>query len=306
MAGRANPDPGPGIEPAGVFGISLLVDLVALGLALMAPVVVAALWRRDVIQPGSLARRGLRDLSPWPWWFWLLCWFTVLAGSAVGTGIAMNIAAATHEDLPELTRNAYLTVGSAVAGIATAMLLVLVLQERMHNRQRAGVDVRDWSRDLWPGLLGFLLIMPVVQATSVIATQVYRVVTGQEAEPLAHDTLQALSTDPANPAVWVLVGGAVLAAPVLEEIAFRVFLQSAALRLIGRAWPAIIFTSILFTLAHVNMGVAHGHWHALAALFVLSIGLGIAYEWTRRPMVPIVMHMVFNAFNVLIVVAGGY
>ncbi len=45
----------------------------------------------------------------------------------------------------------------------------------------------------------------------------------------------------------------------------------------------------------MHVGVAR--WHALAALLVLSIGLGWVYEKTGRLTAAISMHVLFNAAN---------
>ena len=56
---------------------------------------------------------------------------------------------------------------------------------------------------------------------------------------------------------------------------------------------AITLTSVAFVLMHMTVASPH----ALAPLFVLSLGLGWAYERTGRLAAPIVMHMVFNLAN---------
>src|SRR6185369_4082201 len=97
---------------------------------------------------------------------------------------------------------------------------------------------------------------------------------------------------------WVLVGTAVLGAPFVEELMFRVFLQSALLRLLGRTWPSILVTSALFALVHLGGGVRPSEAYALAPLFILSVAMGVVYERTRSALAPITMHMAFNALNV--------
>jgi len=90
--------------------------------------------------------------------------------------------------------------------------------------------------------------------------------------------------------------------PVLEELVFRVFLQSLLLRVTRRPWVAIVLTSVLFTLVHLGGGVPLESAHALAPLFVLSVAMGVAYERTRSVWAPVVMHAGFNGLNVLIAV----
>ena len=61
---------------------------------------------------------------------------------------------------------------------------------------------------------------------------------------------------------------------------------------LGR-WPAIIGTSAIFALMHTFIVP----WHALPALFVLSLGFGWVYEKTGRLAAAVTMHALFNAVN---------
>jgi membrane protease YdiL (CAAX protease family) len=131
-------------------------------------------------------------------------------------------------------------------------------------------------------------------------------VLGREPEQIAHDTLKALVENPGAPAAWMLGGSAVVLAPLSEELVFRVFLQSMLLRLLGSAWGAIFLASAVFAAVHMGQGVPRESAHALAPLFVLSVGMGVSYERSRSLWAPVVMHMGFNAANVaLAVVMAG-
>jgi len=92
--------------------------------------------------------------------------------------------------------------------------------------------------------------------------------------------------------------------PIIEEILYRGYLQSALLRYTKSPWTAVLLTSLAFTAAHVNwtdyeQGVPY---YALAPLFMLSVTMGIAFERTRHIGVPMIMHAAFNAMSVAIVV----
>jgi membrane protease YdiL (CAAX protease family) len=273
-------------------------------LILLSPIVLLLLWRKDVIRPGSLRRRGLRNVRAWPWWFWLLCGFVLLLAMAIGMGLGEEVARAVLADPTQVTRQAFMTVGGAVIGLIAGWLLVARVRERTPDPRAAGLSWRLDVRSVALGLLAFALVMPILQATSLLATFLFRAVMQRDPDTLAHDTLRAIHEDPANPAVWVVIAGAVIAVPIIEEIAFRVFLQSALLGLLRRAWLAILLTSAIFAVIHLGGGVPKDQWHAVIPLFILSIALGLSYEWTRRPIVPIVLHMAFNGFNVMLVSMG--
>ena len=58
----------------------------------------------------------------------------------------------------------------------------------------------------------------------------------------------------------------------------------------------MLIVSAFFAVMHIG----NSEPHAVAALFVLSLGFGWAYERTGRLTAPIVMHMGFNAGNLAI------
>lgn len=84
-----------------------------------------------------------------------------------------------------------------------------------------------------------------------------------------------------------IIFSAVVVAPVVEEIFFRGIIYGAAKRY-GGLPAAMIFSAALFAFIH-------GSVPALGGLFVLALGLAIAYEFTGSILAPIVMHATFNA-----------
>jgi membrane protease YdiL (CAAX protease family) len=101
--------------------------------------------------------------------------------------------------------------------------------------------------------------------------------------------------------VAILAGGAILIAPVVEEMAFRGLLQSVALRWVGieHRWAAIFIAAALF--APVHLGSVP--WYVLPGLFTLAVILGYLYERTASLLAPITLHLGFNALNVAFVLA---
>lgn len=83
---------------------------------------------------------------------------------------------------------------------------------------------------------------------------------------------------------------AVIIAPLTEEVIFRGFLYGVVKRFTDR-WFSTFFTALFFAAVHQHVG-------GLFPLFVLAIGLAIAYEATGCLLVPIFMHAIFNGFNI--------
>jgi membrane protease YdiL (CAAX protease family) len=255
-----------------------------------------ALWKADVIRPGSFRRRGLRDTGPSPWWAWGIGAVTTFLFGNLGASLAhAAVSSRPHTDL-ELT--AALIFGSGIAGTIAA-LWVLAQVSRRHPREW----VRGLGGSIRRGLVGLLAAYPIVTMVSILVVLVILAFGGELPDQLAHDTLKQLAENRDSPMAWATVVGVVLLAPVVEELTFRVFFQTMLLRAIGSAWLAVLVTSLIFALVHLGSGVSVEDAHALVPLFVLSLGLGIAYERTGRAAVPIVMHMGFNALNIIMAAA---
>jgi membrane protease YdiL (CAAX protease family) len=276
--------------------ISILLIAAAIGILI-------ALWAADVIRPGSFRRRGRRIVTSWPWPVWLTGGFLTFVAGALAASIASAILHfRPHDDLTRLAAVQF-AVG-VVTSIVGCLLLTRGLPAMLgpHTPPPMGTQPRISSRALGIGVLALLFTLPVVHTISVIAVVVSTAIKGSPPEIIAHDTLRAMVDNPQNPAVWALVASAVLLAPISEEVLFRGFLQSFFLRVLGSSWGAILLAAALFALAHVGAGITEGQEHAIAPIFILGVAMGIAYERTRNLVVPILMHLGFNALNVLLAI----
>lgn len=97
----------------------------------------------------------------------------------------------------------------------------------------------------------------------------------------------------------------VVAAPVVEELAFRAGLQEAMLRALERraargpsgpsgaprAWIANVITALVFALAH---GIHRGAWLGVATL-PFALAIGALYRRSRRVLPCIAVHALLNA-----------
>jgi membrane protease YdiL (CAAX protease family) len=183
-------------------------------------------------------------------------------------------------------------VGYAVGIIAGVGML--------HLLARSGPEagVRFKGGDVLIGLWAFLLAWPLVEASSIGAVLVQQWMAGH-APSLAHPTLAQIVSSPNDPWRWVVIASVVLGAPIVEELVYRVFIQSAIVRVVGGVWPGVLITAAIFAGVHrVGGPDAAVPWVALAPIFVLGLAMGVAYERTKRVGVPIMMHIAFNAVNV--------
>lgn len=99
-----------------------------------------------------------------------------------------------------------------------------------------------------------------------------------------------LETTPLNVVAGIFV--VVIAAPVVEELLFRGFLQ----RAIGNylpTWAAILISSLAFS-------SVHGQLYAIPGLMSLSIAFGYLYHRTGSLRTNIILHMANNALALLL------
>lgn len=249
--------------------------------------VIGALWWKDVIRPTSLDRA--RDVSKIPTPVWLLCAAMVYlaqmeAGMLMlqwkGVGTAGSVR---HEAL--------LSIPYHLAGLVVGGLMVFLLRARAGAR--AGLEIG--ARDVIAGTLAMLMAAPVCVCVSIVCEWI----AGAGKNDVAHSTLRTIIDNRGSPWEGVLILGAVVAAPIVEEIVYRGLLQSCLLNALGSAWGAIIGTSAIFAAMHW-IGGGPVPWYVVPVLFVLSVAMGVAYERTRRLGVPMTMHALFNLGNVVI------
>jgi membrane protease YdiL (CAAX protease family) len=94
----------------------------------------------------------------------------------------------------------------------------------------------------------------------------------------------------------LLVGLAVIVAPLTEEIIFRAGLFRYLRTRVPR-WVALLVPSAIFAMLHSNAV-------AFLPLFALGVLFSLAYERTGRISVTIIAHGLFNLHTILLIMAG--
>lgn len=245
-------------------------------------------------------------LSETPWLGWILLLAALLAqiAQSLGTASAAVLMGISEVESGTLRRSALLTVGAHVGTLAAFGYCVVIASMRGRGSsswpliRALGVppSVMDVPRSLGAYLLAHPFIWLVGLAGTLIAAR-----GGEGVDPLAHETLRAMTGEEVGPWWIASVVIAVVVAPVAEELVYRGLLQNAITRLGGSAWVAIGLTSLVFTLMHKGAVATH----ALPTIFVLSVAFGVIYRRTGSLMVCIGVHGLFNAINLLIALALG-
>lgn len=270
--------------------------------------VLILMWVGDVIKPGSIQRAGPRDVSPFLWPVWLFGALVVFLSWMMAADTLRQQEWLTGPRVEGEVTSWADPVRAQTAVVGGSYLIAMIVGGGMvylMSRSAPAAGLKFAGADIPIGVGCFLLALPVVLFTSDAVMALVQAMSSEGTpppDPIAHETLDLILMYEHDPWVWGLIAAVVIGAPIVEEIIFRAFLQSALMRWFGAPWVAIITTSLLFTAIHYS-AVPH---HALPTLFVLSASMGLAFERSKRLGVPILMHMCFNAFNIALLLYGGY
>ncbi len=169
-----------------------------------------------------------------------------------------------------------------------AVFIIIWVMGKCGIRWIPGFFYREWRwhQDIGRGLMAYLAAMPFILLYAALY-QLWLQARGYE--PELQDAMRIYAELPAGGVRIYFVFLALVLAPVAEELLFRGVLLPALSRRFGIG-TAIVVSSVLFALMHM-------HVPGLVPLFMLSIALSVAYIYTQSVIVPIVMHMVFNAVS---------
>lgn len=159
-----------------------------------------------------------------------------------------------------------------------------------------GLNARTIPKDLFWAAVNLLATYPLMLAVLWATVRAGKAMFGPDFSIQNHQSLEELAG--CNDAVLkiLIIFFAVAVVPFFEELLFRGMLQSAIAGYIEKPWASIALTSVLFAAMHPQT-------HA-AALFVLSIFLGYAYEKSGSLFRPVFIHIFFNAASVAALLIG--
>ena len=189
----------------------------------------------------------------------------------------------------EVSPAAMLTIQSVVFHWGILLSLAVLLGRRGITWRRAfGIHRGRLGRAVRAGAVGYLVMLPVVFLYMVLYQAMLRSLgfdTGLQ------DVAEILTDEAAWPVRLYMVFIGVGLAPLAEELLFRGVCFPVLARRIG-PFASMMAVSTVFALVHFHVPSA-------LPLFVVSVILCLAYVYTRSIVVPTVMHMLFNAVNLL-------
>ena len=260
--------------------------------AVVAAVVIGVVvWKRGFVLRGvDDEPEALRRVSPL---VWVAGAFTLYIGVHLVGGVIAALIGMPEDD-PLAAGAAQVAGVYGVAVVACGAALVVLGRMFTGSRFRAGI------RDAAFGLVAFAAAAPVLLLVADIAVLVRTVVVGEPPDAIAHSTLETIVSSPGDWRVWIIIAGAVVGAPVFEEMVFRGLLQTGIVRAVRSRWLAIVVTASIFAFSH-RMGTVPVPWHALAPIFMVGFVCGFVAE-KRGVLAAMVMHGSFNASQVVLAI----
>jgi len=227
---------------------------------------------------------------PWRWNDGIAIFFP-LAIIYVSLSLLGIIGQSFFSSLSDAAQRLLLCIPTTGVQVA-AILLVLTVMRRRGIRIRDGfaADKTEVGRDILCGAFFYVAAMPAL-AVSAWCSHLLLGKMGIDVSP--QDVIHVFS-NAENP-VWFQTYLFILAtvtAPLAEEILFR----GVALPLLVRrskVVAAVVVASLFFAAIHF-------HLPSMAPLFVIAVSLAMAYIYSKSILVPIVMHALFNATNIVV------
>jgi membrane protease YdiL (CAAX protease family) len=224
--------------------------------------------------------------------FWGLHELLMGVSAVVGLVLLANsfysvVAVSTRRTIEELTP----LIISTELLLRVAVLIGFVV---FFHKRRVDINAAFGLRRLaplhaigWGAVFGFASLPPVgiIIAANDALCRAFGLHPSEQ--PIAE--LFATTDSPALLALLTVFAAVI--APVFEEFMFRGFAYPALKQRFG-TWRGLTLVSAAFALSHL-------HVPSLVPLFVLAIGLGLAYEWTGSLLAPVTMHALFNTIMVV-------
>lgn len=264
--------------------------------------VVMFLVAGGLLRPKGFEKAGLRKIDTIPWAIWLFAGLVTFLALGAGDVVLSRMDWFAQAELSDQTRQIISTaVGFALGALAAFGMLFILAK----SCPEGGLGFH-WL-DLAVGLGCFALAFPVVELSKVLGVYLHsQLAEGEPPAAWVDPHLATIAGDAGDPWVWLLAATFVVGRPIIDELVFRVFVQSALGRIFGSPWAAIVVGAAVYALMQriVPFGGQRVPWHELVPFMLLGLCAGVAYERTKRVGVPIAMHACFQIVALVLALAG--
>lgn len=225
------------------------------------------------------------------------------AGIALQLGIITPSDAAVAETAPSQLQQVMTMMTVVIADwiVIAAIVIIWIRYVKLAPIAALGFTLPRPAKSFAEAFRILLAAMPLILALSVFSYFIYQMIHGTP--PQTHDILQAVAPGKSQSRhdliMLVLIFLATtIVIPFFEEFFYRGFIQNTLMRT-GRPWLAICLSSVIFAAVHLSN--ADGTTSFLP-LLALALALGYAFYRTRSLLTCWIMHMLFNAFNLALVI----
>ncbi len=165
-----------------------------------------------------------------------------------------------------------------------AVLFLILAVSNRNSLQKLGFRVNDKLSQIRDGSIGFLLSLIPVMALLLLTLSI-------RSEETLHPLFLLLKEQPHfSTIIWIFIS-AVILAPLVEELIYRVILQS-WLEDFLHPFAAILVSSLVFS-------IVHGFPDCIP-LFPLAFVLGTLFYYRRSYAAVVITHVLFNSINLAI------
>lgn len=254
-----------------VASLAIVALFVASGAAWIQ--IVRQIWQSEPVLP----KRFRADEAYVP----RLAFVLVMAYVAFGLSHILSNSAPADFQVEQVLRGVQASIFEGVLGIGLLLLIILLGVNKQTDYYRLGFRLDALPAQIADGLRGMIVaILPVFLV--MLLTLPFRSV------ETTHPFLRLVDERGFGNEFLLVTFAAVIIAPLKEELMFRVILQSQLVRWMG-VIPAIWLTALLFA-------TVHGFPDSIA-LIPLALILGAVYQWRRSFLSIVLIHALFNAFN---------
>ena len=155
-----------------------------------------------------------------------------------------------------------------------------------------GLTIHNWKSDVRTGLKHYLIALPVIIATGFVVDSVLRAF---GIEPEQQGIINNILSENSLGILAFMVFFGMLAAPIVEELLFRGFLQS-AVRITCNKLQTVLISGFVFALIHWNA-------HVFLQIFILGLLLAYLFEKTGSLVAPITVHICHNTITLFFLIS---
>lgn len=182
----------------------------------------------------------------------------------------------------------YLGFYANIIAISIAVLALCVWLERQHDFNRIGFQ---------PSLLSIpdnLILLTGVLIAVLVFGYAYDMLLPTDGQPETEAVIILAGKELGSFSSTLMLLSIALFAPVIEEIIFRGYLQTALKERVG-VWKAIIISALIFAVAHFDLDT-------MPLLFAIGVALGFVFHRTKSLYPAMILHGTNNSISCMVLI----